>query len=102
MKSAILQGGTLPAPVAEDLRRLGAALRAARGRRGETQRALAARLQISRNTVGAAERGDPGVSAGTYASLIWAVGLPGLSADMPEPQELSRRVRRPSKPIDDF
>lgn len=102
MKSRIAQGETLPAPVSRDLVTLGGALRAGRARRRETQRALAARLQISANTLRAAERGDPGVSAGIYASLAWALGLPGLSAGLPEADNLPARVRSPNKPIDDF
>jgi transcriptional regulator with XRE-family HTH domain len=104
MKSNLAQGATLPAGVAEDLSRLGKALRAGRARRRETQKALAERLQISANTVGAAERGDPGVSAGVYASLAWAVGLPGLSAGIPASQEAPplSRVRRSGRLIDEF
>lgn len=89
-------------PVSRDLARLGAALRAGRAQRRETQRALAARLQISANTVRAAERGDPGVSAGIYAALAWALGLPGLSTGMPQAEDLPERVRSSKKPIDDF
>ncbi|MGH8457946.1 MAG: helix-turn-helix domain-containing protein, partial [Nevskiales bacterium] len=59
--------------------RLGALIRAQRILRQERQRDLASRVRISLTTLGAAERGDPSVSGGVYATLIWAVGLAGLS-----------------------
>lgn len=102
MKSNIAHGDTLPVAVSDDLQRLGAAIRAGRARRGETQETLAARLKISRRTLGAAERGDPGVSGGIYASLAWVVGLPGLSAGMPDAHQVPQRVRPSVKPVDDF
>ncbi|MES1942465.1 hypothetical protein PC39_00020 [Salinisphaera sp. PC39] len=102
MRSRIAQGETLPVPVSRDLAELGAALRAGRARRRETQKALAARLNISATTVRAAERGDPGVGAGIYAALAWALGLPGLSTGMPPADDPPMRVRSPKKPIDDF
>ena len=71
---------TLPLAVRTDLQRLGAHIRTRRILRQERQRDLAARARISERTLAAAEKGDPGVSAGIYATLAWAVGLPALSA----------------------
>lgn len=93
---------TLPEPVRADLRDLGRSLRAARARRDETQASLATRVRVSRNTVRAAERGDPGVSAGVYAALVWALGLPGLAKHMPQSDSVPERVRAAKPPIDDF
>jgi transcriptional regulator with XRE-family HTH domain len=70
---------TLPLAVRTDLQRLGAHIRTRRILRRERQRDLAARARISARTLAAAEKGDPAVSAGIYASLAWAVGLPALS-----------------------
>lgn len=70
---------TLPLAVRKDLERLGALIRAQRILRRERQRDLAERIRISQGTLVAAEQGDPSVSGGIYASLAWAVGLPGLS-----------------------
>ena len=70
----------LPLAVRTDLQRLGAHIRTRRILRRERQRDLAARARISARTLAAAEKGDPGVSAGIYATLAWAVGLPALSA----------------------
>lgn len=93
---------TLPEPVLADLEDLGRSLRAARARREETQASLATRVRVSRNTVRAAERGDPGVSAGVYAALVWALGLPGLAQHMPQSDSVPERVRASKRPIDDF
>lgn len=71
---------TLPLAVRTDLQRLGAHIRTRRILRGERQSDLAARARISLRTLADAEKGDPGVSAGIYATLAWAVGLPALSA----------------------
>jgi len=71
---------TLPLAVRTDLQRLGAHIRTRRVLRRERQRDLAARVRISPRTLADAEQGDPGVSAGIYATLAWAVGLPALSA----------------------
>lgn len=66
---------TLPRPAAEELRKVGAALRAARLARNEPQAALARRLGIALNTVRAAERGDPRVGSGVLVAMLWALGL---------------------------
>lgn len=66
---------TLPRPAVEELRKVGAALRAARLARDEAQAALARRLGIALNTVRAAERGDPRVGSGVLVAMLWALGL---------------------------
>jgi transcriptional regulator with XRE-family HTH domain len=83
---------TLPLAVRKDLERLGALIRAQRILRRERQRDLAERVRISLRTLADAEKGDPGVSAGIYASLIWAVGLPGLSAGAEQAQTTAERA----------
>lgn len=66
---------TLPQPAAEELRKVGAAVREARLARNEPQAALARRLGIALNTVRAVERGDPRVGSGVLVALLWALGL---------------------------
>lgn len=87
----------LPKPVVEDLTHLGALLREARGRRGFTQAEIAQRLKLSPTTVRAAEQGDPAVSAGIFASLLWTLGMGPISASVaashPEARQPKRRVR---------
>jgi DNA-binding XRE family transcriptional regulator len=82
---------TLPLAVRRDLLRLGAHIRTQRILRRERQRDLAARVRISLRTLASAEKGDPGVSAGIYAVLTWAVGLPGLSAGAEASQTTAER-----------
>jgi transcriptional regulator with XRE-family HTH domain len=83
-KSASQQ--TLSLAARKDLERLGALIRAQRILRRERQRDLAERVRISLRTLADAEKGDPGVSAGIYASLVWAVGLAGLSTGAEQSQ----------------
>lgn len=103
-KSRLLN--TLPAPAADELVQLGAALRRARVARNESQAALAARMGIAERTLRAVEQGDPGVSAGVLITLLWALGLGPLSAPVSEQAAraaaagANRRARR--KAMDDF
>lgn len=61
--------------VVRSLRRLGADLRIARLKRRLPMRVIAERAGISRPTLQRVERGDPGVGAGIYASVLHALGL---------------------------
>lgn len=96
----------LPAPVADDLRMIGAALRRARVARGESQAALARRVGIAERTLRDAEKGDPGVSAGTLLGLLWAVGQSGWGAELNRRLDstaaLPVNIRARSRPVDDF
>jgi transcriptional regulator with XRE-family HTH domain len=72
---------TLPPAAAQALRTLGENLAIARVRRRESQRAWAKRMGISVPTLIRMERGDPGVSAGIYATALWLMGrVSALSA----------------------
>lgn len=87
---------------AEALARIGANLRTARLRRGETEFTLADRLGVSRATIARLERGDGGVSLALaleallqygYAEQVFALGDPELDG-------VGKRldaVRRPSR-----
>src|ERR1019366_2879038 len=64
----------IPVPVARALRKLGHDIRDARRRRRIPVTILAERASISRTTLHKAEKGDPGVSLGTYATVLLALG----------------------------
>lgn len=87
----------LPPVVAQSLRALGENLAVARVRRRESQRAWAKRLGVSVPTLIRLERGDPGVSAGIYATALWLIGrvqaLPELAAPAHDRGALESDVR---------
>ena len=85
--------------------KLGDDISAARRRRRVSMGLMAERAFISRNTVGRVEKGDPGVSMGIYATVLFVLGMAerigelaaasrdevGLSL---EEERLPRRVRK--------
>jgi transcriptional regulator with XRE-family HTH domain len=94
----------LPLPVRRTLSKLGADLSIARRRRRITMAALAERAFIGRATLARAERGDPGVSIGVYATILFVLGLNDRLAALAdasndplgqalEEEQLPRRVR---------
>jgi transcriptional regulator with XRE-family HTH domain len=100
---------TLPKPAAEELRKVGLAVRAARLARNEPQASLARRLGISLNTLRAIELGDPRVGSGALISALWALGLGPIGeflanqAAKSAPLAGKKRARgAPSKALDDF
>jgi len=76
---------TLPPAVAEALKRLGDNLAIARVRRKESQRVWAQRLGVSVPTLIRMEQGDPGVSAGIYATALWLIGRVQALSDIADP-----------------
>ena len=66
---------TLPLPVIPVLSALGADLRDARRRRRIPTALMAERAMLSRTTLHRIERGDPGVSLGNYARVLFVLGL---------------------------
>ena len=96
----------LPIPVGRALSKLGGDLRDARRRRRIAPEILAERASISRATLYKIEKGDPGVSLGGYAKVLFALGMAdrlGTLADVTtdavglelEEEQLPQRVRRP-------
>lgn len=75
-----------PVPVTRGLRKLGRNLREARLRRRIPVAILAQRASISRMTLNRIEKGDPGVSAGAYATVLFAVGMLDRLADVADPR----------------
>lgn len=65
----------LPIPVKRVIRKLGSDVRDARKRRRLTMALVSERASISRMTLSKLEKGDPGVSIGVYASVLYALGL---------------------------
>jgi DNA-binding XRE family transcriptional regulator len=65
----------LPIPVRQALRKLGRDLRDARRRRRIPIAIAAQRASISRTTLTKLEKGDPGVSMGTYATILFVMGM---------------------------
>ena len=76
----------IPVPVGRALRKLGHDIRDARRRRRIPVAILAERASISRTTLNKAEKGDPGVSLGTYATILFALGMVDRLADVADPR----------------
>ncbi len=77
---------TVPIPVLRALRKLGHDTRDARRRRRIPVAILAERASISRMTLNKIEKGDPGVSLGHYATVLFALGLVDRLADVADPK----------------
>ncbi len=99
---------TLPLPVFPLLRKLGSDLRDARRRRRIPTALMAERAMFSRTTLHRIERGDPGVSLGNYARVLWVLGLHRGLGDLADPardpvglelerERLPRRIRLPTR-----
>jgi len=95
----------LPFPVRRVLRKLGGDIRDARLRRRIPTTIMAERASISRTTLHKVEKGDPGVSIGSYATVLFVLGLSarlGEIADIRndttglelEEENLPQRIRR--------
>ncbi len=71
-----------PLPVTRTLRKLGQDIRDARLRRRIPVAILAERASISRATLSKVEKGDLGVSVGTYATVLFTLGMADRLADV--------------------
>lgn len=65
----------LPLPARRALVRLGEELSIARRRRRISTQLMSQRAMISRNTLTRVEKGDPSVSMGTYATVLFILGM---------------------------
>ena len=65
----------IPIPVRRALRKLGGDIRDARRRRRIPTQVMAERASVSRTTLLKVEKGDPGVSVGTFATVLFVLGL---------------------------
>lgn len=98
----------LPIPVKRALRKLGEDIRDARRRRRIPVAIMAERASISRTTLNKVEKGEPGVSMGTYATVLFTLGLADRLAALAdastdivgrelEEEHLPQRIRRPGR-----
>ncbi len=76
----------VPIPVARAVRKLGQDIRDARRRRRIPVAIQAERASISRMTLHKIEKGDPGVSLGNYAGVLFALGMADRLADVADPR----------------
>lgn len=105
-----------PIPVRRALRKLGHDIRDARRRRRIPVAIMAERASISRMTLNKVEKGEPGVAMGTYATVLFVLGMADRLADLADPkndaiglaleeEHLPQRIRRtrrdkPGRPED--
>lgn len=98
----------LPIPVRRALRKFGQDISDGRRRRRIPLELMAERAGLSRATLGKIEKGDPSVSLGRYASVLFVLGLTeqlsGLAdanidtvGRMLEEENLPKRIRIPSR-----
>ncbi len=98
----------VPIPVRRALRKLGQDIRDARLRRRIPTAVMAERASISRTTLNKIEKGDPGVSLGNYANVLFVLGMAerlGELADVKtdtvglelEEERLPQRIRKPRR-----
>jgi hypothetical protein len=72
----------LPIPVVRALRKLGQDIKDARRRRRIPMAIAAQRASISKPTLIRVERGEPGVSIGSYATVLFVMGMTDRLADL--------------------
>jgi hypothetical protein len=98
----------LPLPVKRAVAKLGDDIRKARLRRRIPTTIMAQRAFITRATLLKVERGDPGVSMGIYATVLFILGLVSRVEGLAEAQSdevglqldeerLPKRIRLPGK-----
>ncbi len=94
-----------PLPLSRTLRKFGADIKDARRRRRISVAVMAERASISRVTLNKIEKGDPGVSFGSYAMVLFILGLTERLSDLIDvkhdevglelaEQELPKRIRK--------
>jgi transcriptional regulator with XRE-family HTH domain len=90
----------LPIPVRRALQALGADIATARKRRGLTLAAMAERVFATRQTIARVERGDAGVAMGTYATVLFALGLTDrvLKLAAPDADQVGKDLEREKLP----
>ena len=97
-----------PIPVKRALQKLGEDIRDARRRRRIPVALLAERASISRMTLSKVEKGDPGVSMGIYATVLFVLGMGERLSEIADVREdavglvleeerLPQRIRRSQK-----
>ena len=98
----------LPLPVARALRKMGEEIKLARRRRRIPVELLAQRAGIARATLYKIEKGEPGVAVGSYAAVLFSLGLLDRFAEIADPrndavgleieeENLPKRIRLPRR-----
>lgn len=98
----------LPIPVRRALRKLGQDISDSRRRRRIPLELMADRADLSRATLGKIEKGDPSVSMGRYATVLFVLGLTERLSSLSdanydtvgrllEEENLPQRIRLPSR-----
>ena len=106
--SEIRKVSTIPIPVKRVLHKLGHDIRDARRRRRIPVSIMAERASISRMTLNRMENGEPGVSMGHYATVLFVLGLSDGIAELADAskdavgrtldeERLPQRIRRRGK-----
>ena len=99
---------TSPIPVTRALRKLGSDIKDARRRRRLPMSIVMQRASISEPTLIRIERGDPKVAMGSYATVLFVLGMADRLADLVDPkndpvglqleeENLPQRIRAASK-----
>jgi hypothetical protein len=99
---------SLPLPVKRALIKLGRDISDARRRRRISTAIMAERTSISLMTLNRIEKGDPGVAFGSYAKVLFSLGMIERLADIAdvrhdkigmelESENLPKRIRKPKK-----
>jgi len=98
----------IPIPVRRVVRKLGQDIRDARIRRRIPTAVMAERASISRTTLNKIEKGDPGVSLGNYANVLFVLGMAERLGDLAdvktdtvglglEEERLPQRIRKSTR-----
>ncbi|MES9958539.1 MAG: hypothetical protein ABW086_15955 [Sedimenticola sp.] len=98
----------VPIPVRRALRKLGQDISDARLRRRIPTAVMAERASISRTTLNKIEKGEPGVSLGNYANVLFVLGMAERLGDLAdvrtdvvglelEEERLPQRIRKPRR-----
>ena len=96
----------VPISVKRAVRKLGQDIRDARLRRRIATAVMAERASISRTTLNKIEKGDPGVSLGNYANVLFVLGMAQRLGDLADvrtdavglgldEERLPQRIRKP-------
>ncbi len=99
---------TLPFPVRRAMKKLGSDIADARKRRRISTGTMAQRAMISRPTLSRLEKGDPAVSVGVVATVLFVLGMTDRIADIAdvthdrlgldiETENLPKRISGPRK-----